>query len=607
MPLLDLKTDLRSLKFGGPREGDMPDGAWSGQPYITPAVLGPDLLLPRPDRFALGTGTDFLLRGGASAFVDATTDTVRLGKMFIDTQNPAGIQFIAKQNLLSATGVSIFAGYTKTDLILSQNNLIPRLNDGTYLPTSTLLAAGPLGNIIGAHPNKQGTDPTGTITSLSRPQYITIANRSNPAVKEVSRLKNLTEKFVQDNSSSQFILSYGGGPDAGSNPSAIRTRIKFGKDAAQSRTGRANPLYTTNQPFFFGRGGATMDGELLSISSKETFRTTNKIQDFRKVIKDKGNLTTAQIIEAKKRGTLTAAIAYNGTNTFENRVNAGNPGDVSLDRRNYSKGATNANGKPNVVNKINALYMYKYDNVTNDTVKNDFVKLRFAIIDPDNPSKATFVHFPSFFDGNITDNMTGNWGSFKYLGRGEEFYNYEGFSRNVSFNIKVVAQSKAELSIMYQKLNYLQSSIAPNFSTNGFMRGNIHRLTLGGYFWEQPGVITSLNYTMPSDSTWEIAIPTGDNTSTTVGGIDYRDPSVKELTHIIDVSISFKPIHDFLPQTIGSPFDTNNLDGIFGKEAISQRFLALTNDGDKGRKNDLYAKGVPYASTNIVAPPEDTN
>ena len=160
MPLLDLKTDLRSLKFGGPREGDMPDGAWSGQPYITPAVLGPDFLSPRPDRFALGTGTDFILRGGVSAFVDATTDTIRLGKMFTDTQNPAGIQFIAKQNLLSATGVNIFAGYTKTDLALSLNNLVPRLNDGTYLPTSTLLAAGPLGNIVGGHPNKQGTDPT---------------------------------------------------------------------------------------------------------------------------------------------------------------------------------------------------------------------------------------------------------------------------------------------------------------------------------------------------------------------------------------------------------------------------------------------------------------
>ena len=32
------------------------------------------------------------------------------------------------------------------------------------------------------------------------------------------------------------------------------------------------------------------------------------------------------------------------------------------------------------------------------------------------------------------------------------------------------------------------------------------KLTLGGYLHEQPGFITSLSYTIPDTSTWEIGI-----------------------------------------------------------------------------------------------------
>ena len=63
---------------------------------------------------------------------------------------------------------------------------------------------------------------------------------------------------------------------------------------------------------------------------------------------------------------------------------------------------------------------------------------------------------------------------------------------------------------------------------------------------------------------------------------------------MIQVQVSFKPIHTFLPQIVGSSLDRfNNLDGIFGKGNIDQRYIALTNDGDKGSSNDLYSKGTP--------------
>ena len=76
-----------------------------------------------------------------------------------------------------------------------------------------------------------------------------------------------------------------------------------------------------------------------------------------------------------------------------------------------------------------------------------------------------------------------------------------------------------------------------------------------------------------------------------------KNPSVKELTHIINVSVQFKPIQTFLPQTVGSPFDTTNPDGIFGKNNIKQKFIQLAN-GTEANQN-LYDLGVPNA---IVIP-----
>ena len=93
MGLIDLKTNLKSLKYGKDTIG----GGYSGQPYIQ---------TPIPDSFNdLVPDEDFILRGGANAARDAATDVKRLTKMFIDTKSPNGILFIAKQNLLSQTAV----------------------------------------------------------------------------------------------------------------------------------------------------------------------------------------------------------------------------------------------------------------------------------------------------------------------------------------------------------------------------------------------------------------------------------------------------------------------------------------------------------------------
>jgi hypothetical protein len=173
----------------------------------------------------------------------------------------------------------------------------------------------------------------------------------------------------------------------------------------------------------------------------------------------------------------------------------------------------------------------------------------------------------------MSDDYSADWGSEKLMGRGENFYRYNGFDRKINLGWTVVAQSKEELIPMHQKLNYLASTLAPDYSkTIGYMRGNLATLTVGGYLYEQPGIITSLSYSVPETSPWEIAIPTKSGANS-IGGIN-RDDSVKEMPHMIKVTgFNFIPIHNFTPQTQQNKFDSKGKLTSFGKE----RYIALEN------------------------------
>jgi hypothetical protein len=85
-------TQLKSLKFGN----DRPNGGSSNQPYIKKDI---DEDSKNPSLY-----NDFIIRGGILAPTSAAEDTSRLAKYFVDIQNPSGILFTAKQNLLSRTG-----------------------------------------------------------------------------------------------------------------------------------------------------------------------------------------------------------------------------------------------------------------------------------------------------------------------------------------------------------------------------------------------------------------------------------------------------------------------------------------------------------------------
>ena len=159
------------------------------------------------------------------------------------------------------------------------------------------------------------------------------------------------------------------------------------------------------------------------------------------------------------------------------------------------------------------------------------------------------------------------------MGRGENFYKYSGFERSISLSWTVMAQSREELLPMYRKLNYLASTLAPDYTKAGYMAGNLVTLTVGGYLHELTGIITGLNYSVPQESPWEINI-----------GDQNNKGDLEELPHMIKVSgFNFIPIHDFVPKVQGNNFrqigDKTKLKK-YGKE----KFISLKG----GKEPDGY-------------------
>ena len=258
------------------------------------------------------------------------------------------------------------------------------------------------------------------------------------------------------------------------------------------------------------------------------------------------------------------------TQNIVNRVGVGDPGQRG-DRSDYQLGKR-IDGKTLPVDKITAHSIYRSGlTVKNDSSLNDLVKFRIASVDPENPSRSNYIHFRAFL-GSFSDSYNSSWSSQKLMGRAENFHNYEGFDRSISMNWTVPAQSKNELMIMHQKLNYLASNLAPDYVNNRYMAGPLVRLTVGGYLYEQYGFIESLSLNIPDNSPWEIAVagaPEGGTEIEGSGGLRH-DTSIKELPHVLEASISFKPIHNFVVQKQKLEFENGTV-----SDYGLQRYIAL--------------------------------
>lgn len=672
--LLTIRTDLSEYK--APQYGYDRLGAGSrntnasGQPYelkTTPKRSFSDRDFGL-DSSGLLEGADFLLRGGSLLPGALAQDVSRLTKMMTDLKSPNGLLFTIKQNALSRSGVNIKAQGAFNLKITGDPNRLA-LNNGIYLPTSTLLQAAV--NPLGGHLLKQGINPfaetnnvnQGNVFStgfgislpLSNPIYLdTIAQFERQNNVNSSRLIQFLDSKINSNLGDQVNLyNYSGGP--GSTLGVGKTNILMSRD----RTGRNNPSLT-NSNFFatevdFGyfdysvfkrrsvnfQGAKIFNGKNVS-AIYEDLTGINVIEDQYKT----DNLDTGALrlfsTNVFQPGTFNPQApenvlglgttmdynqiqnAYSGSNQnlsngstnnvynrstilqdfrlqrkknpgiisldytdqssrLEGRVNLGDPGNKTIPRTRYVTGTGEA------LDKITALPLYRSKDVDKSKPINDLCKFRIGIIDNDDPSFKTYIHFRAFLD-NFSDSYSAEWVADNFAGRAEQLYKYQGFDRSINLGWTVAAQSKEELMPMYRKLNYLASSCAPSYSDDGYMRGNLIELTVGGYLYKQVGIMQGISYDVPQESPWEIAI--GDNVTAAqnaVGqafnGVNLGQPiqadnTVKELPMIIKVSgFKFIPIHSFVPSIQENLYGDSDTDNT-GKVTTygDQRYIALTNN-----------------------------
>jgi hypothetical protein len=275
------------------------------------------------------------------------------------------------------------------------------------------------------------------------------------------------------------------------------------------------------------------------------------------------------------------------------RLGIGNPGARTNANRKYLNddndrvGQDKVNMIPLYTNNEDAFTNKDLDNIRLYLGKNagrDMIKFAFEVISNDDPSKTTKVHFRAFIT-NFTDNHGAEWSGQKYMGRGENFYAYQGFTRDVSFQFKVAAQSKQEMLPLYQKLNHIVSSLYPDYQGGtSFMRGNLTRLTIGEYFYRTPGIIKSMNISVDDNYPWEIKYTEPETekdkqTNKDYGGLYFpnstgypgaqkfqdsnSDADQMELPQILNVSVTFTPILNELPAySRYVDFDTADTRGI---------------------------------------------
>jgi hypothetical protein len=503
MGLLDLKTDLKSLKYGNDQRG----GGSSNQPYI---------VTPIPDGYA-DIAADFLLRNGRLNPVNSLQDVSRLTKFFLDTKTPNGLLFTAKQELLERQNVVVPGGFNRI-----------------YNPLGTLAQAGVLS--IGDHLNKQGLNPFARSYfkggnegyyrfTLSTERQINSSRLSTLYDIKQLGIPNGDAGLYNISNDSNYLFSYSGGP--GSVLGVGNTNIRI------IGNGYGNPFERTNNDINIVSAG-NIYNNFGNIGGGSIAPPEPQLKQSKSTLLLALNQTYNPNIKTFNREDTYGISATNYT------LRRGNPNDIRLNSKDV------INVSPKLINNI--------PNSPIDTLKNqDLIKFFFEIIDNDDTvsTASTFLFFRAYIN-NLGDNFKADWNPYKYVGRAENFYKYGGFSRDMSLSFTIYAHSRAEMLPIYEKLNYLLGTTAPSYSGAGLMRGNFIRLTVGDYIDNVPGIINNISLKPSFDAGWDInrselgTIITSEFTNTYIG----------QLPRMIEVDLGFTPIHNFVPQ-IGENFVRN--------------------------------------------------
>jgi hypothetical protein len=451
MPLVDLKTNLKSLRYGN----DQPFGGSSGQPYVTSSI--PE----NPDQIGNPQGIDYLLRNGSLYVETAQKDFSRIEKLLNGPDNKIlGENWRSKQKQLSSQSTWRFPLSLPVSQIYNQKQTLDQVE----------FKAGQLGiNGPWYHIYKQG--------GLSLPSlgYLNPANYGN-AYKladqaGVNRLTNLYRSKISvfggegaailgaansvllgvapGNTSipgtDLFLQAYYGGTDTYGGQVSIIPRTTFSTNKAKSFNGQGTTRIArliNNALGNEGQSVITFDQDILgilslnntsnltslqilsqnisSILSPTTFiygpNAVVDYQDFRQTLKESPN--TANF------STGLASTNYRVFNR-QTKYNTGNPGVKNANRSNPYQSIPSGSIS-STADKQNLVPLYTNANVDVETEQSDLIKFTISVVNNDDPSQRTWIHFRAFID-SFGDSFNANWNEYKYVGRAENFYSLNGW------------------------------------------------------------------------------------------------------------------------------------------------------------------------------------
>ena len=559
------ETDLRSLQFRKGTAFDRPNQGFSREPFI-----GKFVDIPAPDKDPskvlgfIDSATDGLVRGGIlTAIKRSALDVGRITQFLLTTR---GLGFITKQIGLQLSNPRIPAGSAEFEVF---GKKLEFSHNRTYnLGINTL--AQTLVNFSGIHLDRAGVLP---IWPESEKYERLVRNRDNffngkpmlgkldpnKGIEGGSRLLTLHAHHIVGSLESEKT------PEEEEKPGFLE---KLGSKIKRI-TGKDDPIlfeYNGGPNSTYGIGKTSIRRATKTIRGNntilfddkwpsenyQTFNLQGGVQNFIKILNDNG-------------AGIAGGFDYQGDAKggrkyyIESRIGTGHPGTrapyngsrIDIDPH-IRRGQELTDNKyvynvydPEKVDKINMLDVFNTVGNLNTPGVRDLIRFRFEAVNTNNPQKSDVMVFRAFLDG-YSDNFNASHNEFQYNGRGESFYTYSGFSRDINVQFKIAAQTRHEMMPLYRKLNYLASNTAPEYMDSGRMATPFMKVTVGALLDRVPGVISNVQITWKTDYPWEIAIDSPE------GG---QDAHMLVLPHILDVSVNFKPVHNFLPKKdIHSPF-----------------------------------------------------
>jgi hypothetical protein len=149
-----------------------------------------------------------------------------------------------------------------------------------------------------------------------------------------------------------------------------------------------------------------------------------------------------------------------------------------------------------------------------------------------------YIFFRAYIEG-LTESISPTWASINYIGRSEPVYVYERSERDITFTLRLVAQTSDELKMIYKKMNKLTSLCYPEYMADVDLGGKIKmkppltKFRMGEIFGKENnelmGFIKSLNYSVEQSSTWETE-------------------SGKRVPRHVTANITYQVIHASVPQ-----------------------------------------------------------